>query len=521
MSPGEEALRPRLTFAGLRQWIYPWAVCLVTGLDYFDNSLFSFFSSYIAGGINASTDELVWSSSSYAVAAVLGILQQQWWIDRIGYRRYLTGCMLFYGAAALLSASASSPMELMFTRGIQGYFIGPMMGACRIMLQGHFPSHQVAPARRLFIKSIVMATALAPLLGGMLIGHFEWRALFLCTAPVALLLAGLCAASVPDAGRLPAEALHPINAHVWPYLVFAAGQGALQIVLQQLHYQLFISSPLLIGLTLCGIASLIVFGYHQWHHPQPLMRLGSLREKAFLAGLALYALYYYLSTSFSFLTLRFVEGAMKYPIVNAGVLIGLTSLVSMVTLTLYLKYSARLTHKKLLIVSGFVLAAATAWIMMRMPADASQPMLVAPLLMRGIQVLFIAIPVANLTFRGLEMDDFTHSYRLKNIVRQLVVSFSTSSIIVLERHRQILHHARLTESVNLANPATVQWLENLRHHFEGLGYAAGQASEMAVAGIERLVTDQANLLALQDGFFFLVGVSLAGAVFALWQNRIR
>jgi hypothetical protein len=92
---------------------------------------------------------------------------------------------------------------------------------------------------------------------------------------------------------------------------------------------------------------------------------------------------------------------------------------------------------------------------------------------------------------------------------------------VLERHRQILHHARLTESVNLANPATVQWLENLRHHFEGLGYAAGQASEMAVAGIERLVTDQANLLALQDGFFFLVGVSLAGAVFALWQNRIR
>ncbi len=54
--------------------LLPWAIGLVTAIDYFDNALFAFFASYIAGGVNASPDELVWASSAYALGAVLGIL---------------------------------------------------------------------------------------------------------------------------------------------------------------------------------------------------------------------------------------------------------------------------------------------------------------------------------------------------------------------------------------------------------------------------------------------------------------
>ncbi|MET3466314.1 hypothetical protein ABIC42_007084 [Variovorax sp. 1133] len=39
--------------------LLPWAIGLVTAIDYFDNALFAFFASYIAGGVNASPDELV------------------------------------------------------------------------------------------------------------------------------------------------------------------------------------------------------------------------------------------------------------------------------------------------------------------------------------------------------------------------------------------------------------------------------------------------------------------------------
>ncbi|MDR5662642.1 MFS transporter, partial [Burkholderia cenocepacia] len=54
--PGRPPLWSR---ANLRGDLFPWALALVTGIDYFDNAVFSFFASYIAGGINASPDELV------------------------------------------------------------------------------------------------------------------------------------------------------------------------------------------------------------------------------------------------------------------------------------------------------------------------------------------------------------------------------------------------------------------------------------------------------------------------------
>lgn len=69
--------------SGVRALLFPLAIALAVGLDYFDNSAFSFFISDIAGGIGAPPDELIWSSSAYAVAGVLGILQHQWWVERL------------------------------------------------------------------------------------------------------------------------------------------------------------------------------------------------------------------------------------------------------------------------------------------------------------------------------------------------------------------------------------------------------------------------------------------------------
>ena len=73
----------------------PWAIGLVVAIDYFDAALFAFFASYIASGVNASPEELIWASTAYALLAVLGILQQHAWVERLGYRRYLAICMLF------------------------------------------------------------------------------------------------------------------------------------------------------------------------------------------------------------------------------------------------------------------------------------------------------------------------------------------------------------------------------------------------------------------------------------------
>ena len=126
----------------------PWVIGLVTGIDYFDNAMFAFFASYIAGGVSASADELVWASSAYALGGVLGILQQHVWVERIGYRRYLALSMFVFAVGGVFAAMSENSVQLMLARGLQGYFVGPMLGACRILIQIGIPPQRRPQALR-------------------------------------------------------------------------------------------------------------------------------------------------------------------------------------------------------------------------------------------------------------------------------------------------------------------------------------------------------------------------------------
>lgn len=502
----------------LRDDFFPWAIALATGLDYFDNATFSFFVSYIAGGLNASPDELVWASSAYAVASVLGILQQQWWVERLGYRRYISGCLLLFAGGAVLAALSESSIELAFARGIQGYFIGPMMSACRILIQTRFTPQRRSGATRAFLLMILLGSGLAPLIGGYLVAHFDWRALFTCTALIGVGLAVFTALAVPHSGRVQPHQRG--EAHFWPYIIFAFAQGALQIVMQQVRFELFSTSPELVLLTVAGLLSLGWFVWHQWHHPKPLMRLHALRERTFQVGILLYISFYYISNTLGYLVSRFLEGGLRYPVENAGRLVGLTSLASLTMVFVYFRFSARIKHKKWLIAPGFVLAAFIGIWMIHMPPDVSMAWLVPPLLLRGMLLLFIALPVANVTFRIFAIEEFNHGYRFKNIVKQLTYSFSTAIIIILEQHRLAVHQSRLAEAVNPYNPAYQNTASALTHAFESMGHTAGEAQRLALVEISRMVAQQASFLSALDGFYFVIGIAVCGGIFALWQKQI-
>lgn len=495
----------------------PWVLALITALDFFDSVIFSFFASYIATGVGASLAQYVWLSSGYAVAAILGILQQEWWVERLGHRRYIAGCMLSYAAAGVFAALAGTPLELLIARSVQGYFIAPMMGACRIIIQTCFSAEERPNAIRAFLMLILLGSACAPLAGGILVGHFGWRALFACTVPVAVVFAGLALFALPDSGnRLP----HERGAtHFWPYILFAFAQAALQIVLMKMRFEPS-SSPEAVLLAILSIAALVWFGYQQWRHPTPLLRLHALRERHFRAGLVLFLFYYYLSTGFSYLLPRMLEDGLGFTIVSTGNLIGLTGLVAAIVLFAYFRIAKLVKRKKFIIVAGFVLALIAAGWMTRIPPTASAAAVFGPLVLRGLLVLFMILPVASVTFNIFTNDEFTHGYRLRNIVRQMAISLATASILAFEQHRLARHQSVVVEHASSNNPMFEEALRSLFAAGTEAGWPAPEAHSLALAKLDPVIAQQAQLLALNDGFYFLAAVALCGGLFAAWQKQI-
>jgi MFS family permease len=501
--PGRSALLIALT---------PWVIGAIVGIDYFDNALFAFFAGYIAGGISASNDELVWASSAYALGAVLGILQQQAWIERLGYRRYLALSMFAFAAGGICAALSNGPAQLMLARSVQGYFVGPMLGACRILIQTHVLLERRAWTLRVFMVFIMFSGALAPIIGAFLVTHYEWRWLFFCTTPVAALTGALALWTLPDIGDVARhERTEP---HYAAYIVFACAQAALQVVLTRAHFELFSGSPMLIGLSIAGLAGLGWFAYHQWRHPAPLVRLQGLKESSFLVGLALYGVYYYLSTGMSYLLPRMMEDGLGFTVGDTGYFTGVIALAGGLMMFVYLKYSSRVTRKRWLMVPGLVITAAAALWLAHMPPQAGRAQLAGPLLLRGLMTLSVVFPVANVTFRAFKGQDYAHSYRLKNLLRQLAISFATASVIALQQHRAALHATRLSESANVDNPSFMQSLDLLTHGFEAAGHMAGEAHAMALAALSRTLGQQAAFMASLDGFEVMAVIALVAAVFA-------
>jgi hypothetical protein len=126
----------------------------------------------------------------------------------------------------------------------------------------------------------------------------------------------------------------------------------------------------------------------------------------------------------------------------------------------------------------------------------------------------------NLTFRIFAIEEFAHGYRLKNIVRQLTISFATASVIIVEQHRQALHQARLAEFVNPYNPLFVNSLAGLTRAFSAAGRSPSEAHSLAVVEISQPVARQASFLTSLDGFYFLIGIAICGGIFAAWQIQI-
>jgi|GEM_PF-20556 len=108
-------------------------------------------------------------------------------VDRFGPRRLLLMGMIGYGLASTLAAFAPSVEVLMIGRLLLGASAVTVTPAGAALLRRLFPSaRQFSVALALFMAAFSGGMALGPPLGGLLLEHFWWGAIFLFNVPIAL-----------------------------------------------------------------------------------------------------------------------------------------------------------------------------------------------------------------------------------------------------------------------------------------------------------------------------------------------
>jgi DHA2 family methylenomycin A resistance protein-like MFS transporter len=125
--------------------------------------------------------------SAYTVAFAAFILTAGALGDRIGARRVFVGGFVLFTAASVVCGLAPDLAVLIAARAVQGVGAGILVPAS-LTLISHTYSQPAARARAigLYLAGASLALSGGPLVGGVLIAGFGWRAIFFINVPIAL-----------------------------------------------------------------------------------------------------------------------------------------------------------------------------------------------------------------------------------------------------------------------------------------------------------------------------------------------
>ncbi|KJY39316.1 MFS transporter [Streptomyces katrae] len=134
----------------------------------------------------ASVEQIQWTSTGYmlAVAALLVIAGRLG--DRYGHQRLLLLGVLGFGATSGGIMLAPDVRWVIGLRALQGVFGALLQPATLALLRLAYPADRLNTPVAIRTSSIGVAAAAGPVLGGFLVTHLGWRAVFMVNVPIAI-----------------------------------------------------------------------------------------------------------------------------------------------------------------------------------------------------------------------------------------------------------------------------------------------------------------------------------------------
>jgi len=140
-----------------------------------------------------------WVGSGFMVAMTVSMLTTPWLLGRFGYRRTYVGTMLLLMAGGVAGGLSQNFSLVLLARVVEGLAAGVVQPIPAIIILRAFAPHEQGRASGIFGMGVVLAPAIGPSIGGVLVDLFGWRSIFFMVVPFCLASIWLAYKFVPNA----------------------------------------------------------------------------------------------------------------------------------------------------------------------------------------------------------------------------------------------------------------------------------------------------------------------------------
>src|SRR5207302_4229880 len=275
---------------------------LASCIAFIDGTVVNFALPALQSSLNATAVDLQWVIEAYSLLLSALLLVGGSLGDHYGRRRiFLIGVALF-AAASAACGFAGDIRQLVAARALQGLGAALLVPGSLAIISSSVSEHARGPAIGTWSGFSAITAGIGPVMGGWLIEHVSWRAVFFINLPIALLI-------ILISLRHVAESSDKQNTRVdWLGAILAAtGLGALVYGLIE-SSRLGLTDPSVVFVLIAASVLLLVFLFVETRISQPMLPLTLFRVRAF-AGTNLLTLLLYaaLGGTLFFLPLNLIQ----------------------------------------------------------------------------------------------------------------------------------------------------------------------------------------------------------------------
>jgi EmrB/QacA subfamily drug resistance transporter len=361
-------------------------------------------------------DQAQWLSAGFMGAMTLSMLTTPWLLQRYGYRHAYLGAVVLLMLGGIAGGFSARFDLVLAMRVAEGLAAGVLQPIPAIIILHAFGPGERGKAMGVFGFGVVLAPAIGPSVGGILVEWFGWRSIFFVVTPFCLVAMAMAQRYLPvsapggrpvdrDGGRLDAVGLGLIAVAVLALL-----NGMVHLTAATL--------PLGLGLLAASALATLGFVLHQRRGARPLMALGLFAHRPFSMGGLVAFIYGMALFGSTYLVPVFMQEALHLPPSQAGAVLLPAGIVLAMTIPLAGRLADRFAASRLVSL-GLVALSASFFLMLGVGAGTSLGLITLWAVIGRIGLGFV-LPSLNLgAMHGLPTSLISHGSSTINFLRQL------------------------------------------------------------------------------------------------------
>ncbi len=450
----------------------------------------------IQAGLAASADEISWVQTSYLVAEVVMVPLSGFLTRALSMRRLFLISAAGFVVSSILCATATTINQMIVYRALQGFVGGAMIPTTYAASFIIFPRRFQTQVTVGIALLVTLAPTVGPTLGGILTDAFSWHWLFLINVIPGL----LCVGGVYTLfARAPANYALLKRVDLPGLVLMALFLMGLDYVLEEGARHDWFSDWTVRTIGIIAAFACVGFFWRATTAAEPIVDLRPFRNRNFAGACALQLVFGMGLFGLTYLYPLFLGRVGQLSAAQIGETLFVSGLTMMLSAPIAGRI-ARFTDPRLVCAAGFVLLAASTYMMRGLTAEWRFNELLIPQILRGLGLICGIVSTSVIAFATLPREQVSQGAPLFTLVRNIGGAMGLASINTLFLSRFDFHWQRIGEHVTMARPDIAARMDSMRAMADARGLDPDLAPMRIIAG---QVVQQATTMSYADAFTLL------------------